>query len=299
MRPVVTLTCNLLGEFTAEYPRIQLGKTQRAQRMSFQVGGKGINVAKMAQRLGAPATAVYYSGGPGGDWCDGWLARQAFAVHRLDLPGETRMGWVARSPEGPETSFLGQDTPLDLAASTAAIDDLCEQRQATLVMAGSIPGWTPAFFDALAARWSQLEAQGCQLALDTYGPPLRDLAALPFHWIKINRTELLTLPEAADRPELDTPSILRRLVQTRAAAQWIVSDGPGAVHYADRSGTAGTVVPPTVQEVSAVGSGDVLLAGLIVLHQQGLALRPALERAVRWASANAAHPGVAEFDLDA
>ena len=56
--------------------------------------------------------------------------------------------------------------------------------------------------------------------------------------------------------------------------------------------------PPKIKEVSPTGSGDVLFA--VILHgllTQQLPLAQAVEAALPYASANAAHPGVADFEI--
>ena len=56
------------------------------------------------------------------------------------------------------------------------------------------------------------------------------------------------------------------------------------------------ITPPRVDEISATGSGDVLLA--CILHARftrGLSLADAVAFALPYAAANAAHPGIAEF----
>ena len=50
---ILTLTGNLLAERTLDFETWAPGRTQRARAESFQVGGKGINVARMLRRLGA------------------------------------------------------------------------------------------------------------------------------------------------------------------------------------------------------------------------------------------------------
>ena len=64
---ILTLTGNLLAERTLDFEAWEPGRTQRARTESFQVGGKGINVAKMLRRLGAPHTALCFTstGGAG------------------------------------------------------------------------------------------------------------------------------------------------------------------------------------------------------------------------------------------
>ncbi|MBK8476911.1 MAG: hypothetical protein IPL39_11565 [Opitutaceae bacterium] len=63
MPHLFTVTANLLWEQTLFYNEWQPGRTQRATRSAFQVGGKGINVAKMLARLGSPHSAVCFPGG--------------------------------------------------------------------------------------------------------------------------------------------------------------------------------------------------------------------------------------------
>ena len=67
--PLFTLTGNLLAERTLTFPAWSAGRTQRATAETFQVGGKGINVAKMLTRLGAPNSALGFTGGATGEEC--------------------------------------------------------------------------------------------------------------------------------------------------------------------------------------------------------------------------------------
>jgi len=73
--------------------------------------------------------------------------------------------------------------------------------------------------------------------------------------------------------------------------------GRAAANCGSRSGTAApaSLTPPQVAEVSSTGSGDVLHACLIcsVFHHQ-LSLSDALQRALPYAAANAAHRAVAD-----
>ena len=91
-----------------------------------------------------------------------------------------------------------------------------------------------------------------------------------------------------------------RTVRTRwPVRRWIVTDGPGAVWFADAEAAApANLAPPPVREVSATGSGDVLFA--CVLHGLFVKQRPladAVACALPCAAANAASPGIAEFPL--
>ena len=92
---VFTLTGNLLAERTLEFDTWSPGRTQRATREAFQVGGKGINVSKMLTRLGVANTALCFVGGPTGAECEGWLRRRDFSFHAFPTTTPTRTGTVA------------------------------------------------------------------------------------------------------------------------------------------------------------------------------------------------------------
>ena len=68
------------------------------------------------------------------------------------------------------------------------------------------------------------------------------------------------------------------------------------VQVRESSGPTETFTPPPVREVSATGSGDVLLACVLeAMFVRRLRLLDAVRFAIPYAAANAAHPGIAEF----
>src|SRR5471032_371149 len=169
---ILTLTGNLLAERTLEFAAWAPGKTQRARTESFQVGGKGINVSKMLNRLGAPNTALCFTGGASGAECEAWLRERAFNVRAFPTSRPTRTGIVARSRGQAETTFLGVDTPPGAAALRACVEFLESQPAGTvLAICGSLPGWESADFDALRDLLHRWPERG-SLVVDTHGAPL-------------------------------------------------------------------------------------------------------------------------------
>ena len=291
MPHILTLTGNLLAERTLEVDAWQPGRTQRAKSESFQVGGKGINVSKMLNRLGAANTALCFTGGAPGTECEAWLRERGFTFRSFRTTTPTRCGTVIRDRSGAhaETTFLGPDAAPDAAAVRACADFLDTQPAGrVLALCGSFPGWGSGEFDPLRAALTRWLERGT-LAGDSYGPPLAWLAARPVALIKINATELRSLTSAADLAHLPIGADAR-------AQSWVVTDGPAPVQFRDRDGVLGTLLPPPVQEVSPTGSGDVLFACLLdALFRRGAALREAVTFALPYAAANAAHAGIAEF----
>jgi fructose-1-phosphate kinase PfkB-like protein len=298
---VLTLTANLLAETTFLLPSSPvLGSTQRAVSSSFQVGGKGLNVAKMLARLGTPALALAAAGGPVGEACRIWAAAQPWRIELLPTTTPTRAGLVVRGPDpatAPETTFLGPDAPLCADAFAALAAQLDAAAPETIVaLCGSVPGWASPAAASLRAALTRRARTG-RLVVDTYGPALAELTTLPAELIKINADEFAALVGSSPHPA-ERALALETLASRSPVKVWIVSDGPHSVHLAHTGAPVITLNPPIVPEVSATGSGDVLLAAL--LHARldlNCDWREALAYALPLASANAAHPRVAEFDL--
>ena len=293
-----TFTGNPLAETTMDFAAWSPGKTHRARGTSFQMGGKGINVSKMLRRLGAPTTALCFLGGHSGEQCHTWLQSNGFHFRPFTTSSPTRSGLVVRTPHQSETTFLGPDAPPDADAWIQAAEALSElgaspgPERAVLAFCGSSPGWgEPAASPFHAAIEAWLEAKN-PLWVDTYGPPLAWFSRHPVDLIKINADELRGLLGT----EAPVDDLLQQALSQFPVKAWIVSDGPGPVWYASKGESPRYQTPPVVHEISATGSGDVLLACLLHARlSEGKSWDDAVRYALPQASANAAHPGIAEF----
>jgi sugar/nucleoside kinase (ribokinase family) len=115
--------------------------------------------------------------------------------------------------------------------------------------------------------------------------------------VKINNVELRTL-FPGEPSSASTSTLLLRARERWPVRRWIVTDGGGLIWFGEAEGTVASMSPPRVAEVSPTGSGDVFLACVLEFHfRRGQPLAQAVERALPYAAANAAHPGVAEFPL--
>lgn len=305
MVPVHTLTFtgNPLAETTFEYAAWEAGRTQRARSASFQMGGKGINVAKMLRRLGVQTTALSFLGGASGERCRRWLAERGLDFAGFTTREATREGFVVRCPGRPDTTFLGVDTPADAEAWREAAEWLGaalpvggaeEGRRLVFALCGSVPGWadeTSAVFRGIIDRWIARERPVC---VDTYGAPLAWCVERAVSLVKVNADEFRSLFGAEASGEVD--DLLSLALERWPVRAWVVTDGAGPVWFAEVGGRPERRNPPRVVEVSATGSGDVMMACLIeALFARGRPLAAAVEEAMPKAAANAAHPGIAEF----
>ncbi len=297
-----TFTGNPLAETTLEFTSWTAGSTQRAKVSSFQMGGKGINVAKMLRRLGRPIHALTFLGGTKGERCRAWLQERGYSFTAFETKGETREGFVVRAPGQAETTFLGPDSAPDSDAWLAAAEYLStmDWRQpgtgtaCPFAFCGSCPG----FMDTAAApfreRLAVLIRAGLPVSVDTYGPALEWCVGKPVDLVKINAEEFRSL--LGENGGADTRENLQQALTRWPVRAWVISDGARPVWYAEAGGVPRRIEPPMIEEISATGSGDVLMACLLhARHGLGYDLEQALSFGLPQAAANAAHPGIAEF----
>lgn len=291
-----TITANILAETTAGYPNLVAGTTHRAETDSFQVGGKGINVARMAERLQWEATAICFPGGHAGERCREWLEEKPFRLRTFAQKRETRGGWVVRAG-GVETTFLGADRPLEAEAWGAAMTFLGENLRSgdVLAICGSIPGWNEEIAERLRELLREIAGK-VFVAVDTYGAPLMDLSKEPIDLVKVNRTEIAAI--LGESGTEDVESFLRKKCEAFPVKRWVISDGSGPVWGRGETGLVFQEMPPAIAVVSAVGSGDVMLAGILWgLVQRGLSLEGAVGLGISLGAANAESFNIADFDL--
>ena len=285
---IFTLTGNLLAERTWEFDGWSPGKTQRAVRESFPVGGKGINVSKMLSRLGTPNTALCFTGGAPGSECAAWLQARDFSFRAFATATPTRAGTVVRDARSviAETTFLGPDAAPDAGAIGACAEFLDAQPAGQiLALCGSFPGWPTPAFDRLRVALNRWCERG-MLVVDSYGPALADLIERRMALLKINADELRSLHWTGVE---EIPRHVERV---------IISDGPNHIRIRDHVEAMEAFTPPAIREISPTGSGDVLLACVLeALFVRRLPLRDAVTFAIPYAAANAAHAGIAEFPM--
>lgn len=297
---VHTLTSNLLAETTYTLASWEEGATQRSSSETFQAGGKGINVAHMLMRLGVESEALLFPGGDSGRRCENWLKQKGIRYRVFSTRHDTRTGAVVRAAGRQETTFLGAENDISPESIKACADYLSGlDRQAIVHIGGSIPYWTEPRWDSLRDALDGL-MPGHKVFVDTYGPPLCWFAERDAALIKINRKEFAGIAgeEVTALTEVNMPELLHKVATNSKPRGWIITDGPNPVWSTANGGTPTSAKPPVIEEVSQTGSGDVFFAACIyALETRGMLLQEAVRFALPIAAANAAEPGVAEFDL--
>ena len=268
---IVTVTPNPALDRTLTVPEIVFDEMVRASESRLDLDGKGVNVSKALQSLGAATIIMGFAGGAAGEQLERGLAAQGYATEFTLVAGETRTNtiiidaatnrYVKANEAGPTLQPAELEAFFDQARARLSAGD-------TWILSGSLPPGAPADFYARLVRLVQ--AAGARALLDTSGEPLRRGAAAGPYLVK---------PNAGEAQELTGQPITSDADALRAAQFFFdqgvelvaLSLGADGVLLASRA-EAYRAVPPQVLALNPVGAGDALLAGVAWALEQGLAL---------------------------
>ncbi len=277
---------------------LRLGRIHRPSMSISCAGGKGLNMARAAHRLGGDVRAIAALGGPTGEQIVDQLAADDVACTRVPLQAETRTCVsIGSDSDGALTEVYSRPTPLtpdetaDLLRVYAAV---LEQHRPDWVgfNGGLPPGVDPEDLRSIARLTSEA---GAKLAVDTYGPALKNLVASGVALVKINRAEAQDfLGEAiADLGELASE------VARRCGCLSVITDGEHGSAAAEPGSADPTLISASGRRGGfPVGSGDSYFGGLLTALDRGESVQQALWWAAAAGTANAMVPGAAMIDAE-
>lgn len=289
---IATLTLNPTIDLAYEVERLQPIHKMRARRETVDPGGGGINVARVAARLGAGVEALYLSGGVTGATLDALLKRHCVGCVRLSIAGDTRISTAIYAhdteqeyrvvAEGPSLSAAEWEGALDRAGGTDA---------GWLVASGSLPAGVPAdFYARLAAR---LAARGVPMVLDSSGEALRQglrAGAGAIMLVKPSEGEMRDLAGKPLECGAEMAEAAQALVRAGGARLVAVTLGRNGALLADGEQVLRLAAVP-VEAKSAVGAGDSFVAAMTVALAGGLPPAEAFRHGVAAGTAAVMTPG--------
>jgi 1-phosphofructokinase family hexose kinase len=258
---IITLTLNPAIDHTVWVERLNPGIVQRYQRSLLNPAGKGINVSRMAHRLGAPTVAFGFLAGGTGAMVQRALQDEGVEHRFRFVPGETRIDVViVDETTADETALYGPGPHVsrdDLAALEQQLLPWLEAGR-VLVLAGSLPPGAPQ--DAYATLIEQARSRGVRTVLNTSGEALRlGLRAGP-DLVKLTAAEAEAL---LARPLEGAPGVVaaaRDVVMRGARMAVVTMPLQGAI--AIEGERAWWAISPPGARRTKVGAGDSLVAGL-------------------------------------
>jgi 6-phosphofructokinase 2 len=288
---IVTVTINPAIDIFVNVARVEPTRKLRCSAPKRDPGGGGINVARVAHRLGSSVTAIYPTGGAIGKLLHRLVEREG--IDSLVTPShvETRENFTAyEETTGEQYRFVLPGSALHRAEWEAVLHKLTTlpEKPKFVVASGSVPPGVPEDFFARVAR--QAKQLGAQCVIDTSGSALKTALIEGVALIKPNLVELSDLVGAPLDTEDARVAACRKLITDgRVEAVALTLGEQGALLVtADKVYRA---QPMSIEPVSTVGAGDSFLGGLVAALAANNPLQQAFRVAVAAGSAAVLSPG--------
>ena len=295
---IVTVTLNAALDRTLTVPNFQRGQRHRASQVLTLAGGKGINIARALKRLGVPVVATGLAGGRTGTRIVEELTSEAILNDFVRIDDESRTSTAIVDPTGGSYTELNEWGP---HVSGEELEMLLEklvylsQGADYVVFAGSLPRGIDDDFYGEAVH--ELNRRGAQTVLDAEGEPLRlGVQAEPL-LVSPNEREAEALVGQEFNDDDDFLTGLETIAEMGARNVLVTREsGCWALLRTDRHASRYRAEAPRVEPVSAVGSGDVLLAAFVAARLDGRADEEALRAAVAAGAASTLEIGAGRFE---
>ena len=295
---ILTVTMNAAIARTLTVPNFQLGQRHRATSGLTLAGGKGINVARALKRLGVPVVATGLAGGRTGTRIVEELTAEAILNDFVRIGDESRTSTAVVDPTGTNYTEINEWGPQlrdeELALLFEKLHYLSRDAD-FVVFSGSLPRGVADDFYAEAIR--DLNRRGLQTVLDADGEPMRlGVEAEPL-LVSPNQREAEALVGQELYDEQDFTLALDRLAELGARNVLLTNESGCWARLRDgKQVRLYRALAPSVEPVSTVGSGDVLLAGFIAARAEGRSDEDALREAVAAGTASTLELGAGRFE---
>ena len=295
---IVTVTLNAALDRTVTVPNFQRGHRHRASQGLTLAGGKGINIARGLKRLEAPVVATGLAGGRTGTRIVEELTAEAILNDFVRIADESRTTTAVVDPtSGSYTEIVEWGPhvePEELETLMEKLHYLANGADA-VIFAGSLPRGVQESFYAEAIR--DLKRRGVQSVLDADGLPLRlGTEAEPF-LVTPNQPEAEGLVGQEFSDDDDFLMALDAIAEM-GAQNVLITHGTGCVgrFREERRVRRFRALVPRLEAISAVGSGDTLLAGFIAARVAGGSTEEALRNAVAAGAVSTLEVGAGRFE---
>lgn len=287
---ILTVTLNPSVDRTVILNGLALHDTNRIVRTEIDAGGKGINLSRMALRLGANTIAAGFLGGDEGAYIRMRLDREGVPYRFVEISGDTRVNInIEDGSESPPTTLneLGPTIEQNEWKQFEALLDQLAQKAAWVCMGGSIPpGLDSSVYAEIAER---ARMAGARVCVDADGTAMKQALEHKPNMIKPNRDEaerLLGKPITS----IDDAVWAAKEIWEAGTEYAMVSMGSDGAILACSDGVF-VATPPDIEAVSTIGSGDSLIGGFLSALAAGAGAKDALKLGVAAGTATALSNG--------
>lgn len=292
MHSVLTITINPALDKSTRVQRVLPEKKLRCEEPVYEPGGGGINISRAIRKLGGSSCAWLLSGGPAGEKLCDLLKEEGVEYWSGPTKSWTRENlMVVEDSTGDQFRFGMPGPRIEEAEWRQVLDKLenLEKVPEYVVASGSLaPGVPDDFYLQMAVI---ARKRNFKLILDTSGEALMNAAGEGLYLIKPNLGELAKLAGKEHISAFEQEDFAMQVIDEGKCKVMVVSLGPRGAMLASKESGIHYVVPPTVNQQSAVGAGDSMVAGMVMSLLQGCSLEEVVRYGVAAGTAATMTPG--------
>jgi 6-phosphofructokinase 2 len=288
---IATITINPAIDIFVNVAHVEPTKKLRCSAPKRDPGGGGINVARVAHRLGGSVAAIYPTGGAIGKLLQRLVEREGIDSVTTPSHVETRENFTAYEEEtGEQYRFVLPGSALHRAEWEACLATLATlaDKPKIVVASGSIPPGVPEDFYARVARHAR--TLGAKMVLDTSSVGLKAALDEGVTLIKPNITELREFTGKQLASDADCIAAARGMIADKRVEAVALTLGEDGALLITGEG-AWRAEPMRIEVVSTVGAGDSFLGGMVAAIASGERLEQAFRMGVAAGSAAVMSPG--------
>jgi tagatose 6-phosphate kinase len=291
------LNLNAAIDKTIVVSSFEIDKIHRPESVTALAGGKGCNVARALKTLGESPVVSGWVGGFAGQFIESELHREGIQTDFLHTNFESRTctSILDRLKQTmTEIYEAGEAIPAENVSQLQDHIRAVIGNYSAITLSGSLPPGVPT--DIYARLIEIAREAGVLTFLDTSGEALqKGVDAGPF-FVKPNETEARSLLGRKANEMLDFAQAATEISKIYQTNVLLSLGAEGAI--AAREEELFVVKSPSVEAISAVGSGDCTLAGLIYGILHGFSFEESILCAVAAGTANTLTVGAGKFKMD-
>ncbi|MEW4429348.1 MULTISPECIES: 1-phosphofructokinase [Paenibacillus] len=255
---IYTITLNPSIDYIVEVDDLKLGGLNRMNRDLKLPGGKGINVSRVLNQLGAGNTAIGFLGGFTGRFINDKLQEDQIQTDFVMIADDTRIN--IKLKHGDETEINGLGPAICEEEAAQLLQKLSSlQTGDIVVLSGSIPpSLGTDFYDRLIQVCKQT---GAEFVIDTTGPALMEALVHKPLLVKPNHHELAELFGVNIETREELVLYGRKLLEAGAKQVLISMAGDGALLITGSDVYHASVPKGMVK--NSVGAGDSMIGGFV------------------------------------
>lgn len=292
---ILTVTMNTSIDKLYLMESIQPETVMRVKEVHNTAGGKGLNVSRVAAKLGEPVTATGFVSGFNGQYLESLIKNSLIRPAFTYVRGETRSRincWDLSN--GRSTEYLEPGEPVTDMEISCFLADFDEQlpRADVVVISGNAPKGVPENFYCFLIRRCQ-EAD-VPILIDTSGNRLIAAVKEKPTFIKPNEDEIAQLTGTVLAGWMDSIQALVELHGSGIPYAVLSLGADGALLACDDGVFHGK--PPAITPRNTVGCGDSMVAGFAVGFARHLPVLDTFRMALAVSAANALSIFSGDFD---